>query len=220
MDIKKLENIKFIINSELEKLYRLVEPHIEEVIKANSYVAGGCIYSIYHTNEFKDIDIFFKNRESLDMVIEYILKSDSFYVMTEKNDISIGVYKGNRVVITDNAVSVGVFQLIKRDIGTPSEVVDQFDFKHNMFYLENGGEVIKSRSGFIYLEDEHLRFNKGRSRDICGTIMRTIKYSERGMKIKRSELASMLLQLEEVGFAEHELHVLHSYDDERLAFES
>ena len=48
----------------------------------------------------------------------------------------IGSFKDRKLVITNNAITIGEYQIILKDIGEPSDVVGKFDFKHNMHWVE------------------------------------------------------------------------------------
>ncbi|WP_240503997.1 hypothetical protein [Bacillus licheniformis] len=205
------------IKSDLEKAKKdfisLLPPEYQEEFKNKSYLAGGAIYSLYNNQIPKDYD-FFLTDESLVKELRRFFDNGT---LKYKNGVKIGKYKDETLVYTDNAISIGMYQIITKWVGTPEDVIGEFDFKHNMYYYING--EIETLVGWEYLNDNKLKYNEKRARDICGTIIRIKKFVERGFTITNHEVAKMLLKLHEVGFNERELEILH-INDERNDFGS
>src|SRR5690606_172444 len=165
----------------------------------NSFISGGAIYSTYNNQEVKDYDFFLNSQELADSIRRYFY---NYLISTngelKDKDIKIDRYRGLRLVLTDNAISIGKYQIITRWTGEPKDVVEEFDFQHNQFYLYR--DEIGTLSQWDFLDDNILRFNDRRPRDIAGCIIRVNKFTERGFKIRNKEMAKMLLKLNEVGF--------------------
>jgi hypothetical protein len=75
-----------------------------------------------------------------------------------------------------------------------------------MFAFEDGR--IRAYTDYEYLHTDKLHFNTGRSRDICGTIMRIPKMMQKGFKVHKSEIAKMLDKLDDNGFDEREREII------------
>lgn len=206
-NMNKRRNVELILNLVRSELTKLLPLELAEDFDSKSFIGGGAIYSIYNVQEPKDYDFFFNDEL-------YVAKLRKHFEETPflkyKKGVKMGDYKGHRLIITDNAISIGDYQLITRWVGTPKEVIGQFDFKHNMFYVYEG--KLQTLVKWKYLDDNKLRYNEDRARDICGTIIRVKKFVERGFTITNKEMAKMLLRLNEVGFNERELEILHSND--------
>ena len=192
----------------------LPEQHRKE-FDEKSYIGGGAIYSLYNGEEPKDYD-FFVTDENLAKKLHMVFSLNP--KLKFRGGIKVGDFNGHNMIVTDNAVSIGKFQIITRWVGTPQEVISNFDFKHNMYYYING--KVHTLAKWEYLDDNKLRFNDDRPRDICGCIIRTKKFIERGFQLTNKEMARMLLKLNEVGFNEREMEILRSYDEERNNFGS
>jgi hypothetical protein len=219
--------LNFIINAKFEravteKLLKVKNEFVELLpeefrkrFAEKCFIGGGAIFSLYNGEEPKDYDFFVTDRLLACDIHRYF---DLDSTLRYKNGIKIGVYKGKTLIVTDNAVSFdNRLQIITRWVGTPKEVVGQFDFLHNMFYFQNG--KVEALVDWKYLFEKKLYYNEERARDICGTIIRVKKFVERGFTITNKEMSKMLLKLHEVGFNDRELEIL-NYHDERNDFGS
>lgn len=181
------------------------EECMRERVERHCYIAGGTVYSLYNGKEPKDIDIFVTDRSLLlDLITLFTGKLSN--MKHSDSDIFISSYQGLRLVITNNAISIGKYQIVLKDYGEPEEVVGTFDFKHNMFYFRYGH--VYNLVDWKFLETEKMFYNSNRARDVVGTIMRIPKFIGRGMTISNREMSKMLLKLNEVGFGDSELDIL------------
>ncbi|SEN46439.1 hypothetical protein SAMN04487895_101614 [Paenibacillus sophorae] len=165
------------INNELlyvkDDLIKLLPEGLRKEFFDKSYISGGCIYSLYHGKEPKDYDFFVESDYLGERLREYFLNQTTY-----KGDLrSGGLYKDINMTITQNAISLGRYQIITQWIGKPEEVINQFDFKHNMTYWKNGKVVCLSDWKFV--RGNKIYYNEGRARDIVGTIVRLPRFVER-----------------------------------------
>lgn len=182
------------------------QAHFERV----SYVSGGAIYSLYHQQIPKDYDFLVTKQFPVDRLREYFIDQCGYH----GDNIHGGTYKSLPLLVTDNAISIGKFQIITGWVGTPEETINEFDFLHNQCYWR-GEDKIYCLSDWKYLKGNELAYNEKRARDIVGTIIRTNKFVARGFKLKNKEMAKMLLKLHEVGFNERELEILRDSSSEK-----
>ena len=195
------------LENEKKKLIDLLPLHLQRPFTEESFIAGGAIYSTYNDKPINDIDIFVESLELKIALGFYFKRVNGLTTLKRgKQKVKIGTYKGNKLVITDNAITIGKFQIILREIGRAEDIVSAFDFKHNMYYIKN--HKFYSVAELYHLEMNQLIYNEERARDIVGTIMRVSKFIERGWKISHKELSKMLLKLHEVGFNDEELKIL------------
>jgi hypothetical protein len=211
----KLKSVEEKLKEAKKEFIDMLPTSIQKEFDEKSFIGGGAIYSLYNGQEPKDYD-FFVTEERFARVIHTAFSLNPN--LKFRGGVKVGSFKGLHMVVTDNAISIGKFQIITRWVGTPYEVIGQFDFKHNMFYYQNGR--VETVSNWSFLDDNKLRYNHDRARDICGTIIRVKKFVERGFTITNSEMSKMLLKLHEVGFNERELEILNSHDEERNNFGS
>ncbi|MDY7043609.1 hypothetical protein RVS70_05260 [Virgibacillus sp. M23] len=191
------------VESERNSLSELLPSYFREDFIKESFVSGGCIYSYHHDQEPKDIDVFIRSEDLVDELSDYFNRQRVF---KKRSNVRVGKYRDHNLVLTDNAISIRKYQIITRWTGEPEKIVSQFDFKHNMFWVQDGR--FYSLVDFSYLEGDKVRYNEQRARDICGTIMRIPKFIKKGMKVPKEEIAKMLLKLNEVGFNDRELEIL------------
>ncbi|MCY9737516.1 hypothetical protein M5X17_27825 [Paenibacillus alvei] len=201
---KKLENIVDRLCEDKFQFSQILPEKFRTEFIMKSYIAGGCIYSLYHDQEPKDYDYFLKDKELAEEMKQYFLDVAGY----RGNGISGGIYKDTGLIVTDNAISIGNRQIIIRETGTPEEVVGQFDFKHNMFYCD--GVRVHTLSDFQNLKSDKLVYNEKRARDVCGTVVRVNKFVGRGMKISNREMSKILLELNSKGFSKKEVETLES----------
>ena len=127
----------------------------------NGYIAGGCFKNIFSGEDVKDIDIFFRNKDDF-LEAEALFEKRTFggqVTLVYENDNAVA-YKMDGIVV----------ELIKKQFGTPEEMIKNFDFTiaKFAFYHENLedliiGEQAESESeeengkiGYYFTEDASL----------------------------------------------------------------
>ncbi|MCY9592357.1 hypothetical protein PC41400_14955 [Paenibacillus chitinolyticus] len=203
MNKTKLKYVEFRLDLEKKILAELMPSHLRLDFLKHSYIAGGCIYSIYQSQEPKDYDFFLTDESFASQLRKHFLEKESGY---HGKEVSGGMYLDYPLTITENAISIGRYQIITRWIGQPKEVVKEFDFRHLQFYYVGNG--IETVTQYDFLDSRDLKYNEDRARDICGSVFRSSKFVARGMKISQKEMAKMLLRLKNVGFSEKEVETL------------
>lgn len=206
---QKLEKLEQELHKKKTELCELLPIQFQAQFLSTSYIAGGCLYSIYNNQEPKDYDFLLESETLGSELTEYFMSIAGYH----GKGISGGTYKNLQLLITDNAISIGKFQIITRFKGSPEETIDQFDFMHNFFYYRYGKVI--ALTDFKYLRGKELVYNTKRARDIVGTLMRVPRFVSRGMQVKQKELAKMLLKLHEVGFNERELEILRDSENDK-----
>jgi hypothetical protein len=200
----KAITIKLILSAVLRQATLLLPKNLRAGFIKHAYIAGGCIYSLYNGKTPHDYDIFLDDKKCANKVREYFL---TFTDPESHSEFRHGTYKGRKLLVSENAITYGKLQIITKYIGTPEDVVSQFDFKHNMFSFRNG--ELKSHSGcWCCLKSKKLIFNAARARDIAGTVLRIPKFVNRGMVISKNEMGKILKALYKTDFREHDLDAL------------
>ena len=163
---------------QLDEVYNQVANYfpgkLQDAFRESCFFGGGCIYSTYHKEEPKDYDIFCEDIETLYRLKDYLVK----------NKLAD--------MVTDNAVSFndGKFQLVTKFHGEMQSVIEQFDFKHNMFGYKD--KNIYTAIGYQWLDTKYLRFNDKRTRDVASSITRVPKFVARGFICTRREMSKMV----------------------------
>jgi hypothetical protein len=147
---KRLIQISKLLKVENNKLIDLLPDEFKERFAKLSFISGGCIYSLYNDQIPKDYDFFLISDLLVKEMRDYFIDASAY----KGNSMSGGMYKGLGLVITENAISIGNYQIITRWVGSPKAVIEEFDFKHNQFYYING--QIDTLSDFKHLDSKEL----------------------------------------------------------------
>lgn len=203
----KKDEVKKELGRAKEFLVNSLPEELREEFEEKSFIAGGAVYSLFNDQKPMDYDFFLTDMEIVKKVREHFSKELD---CNEDIGFILGKIEDNQIVITKNAITVKdrttTYQIITRWVGHPEQVVLEFDFLHNMFYYYQ--DEISTLSKWKYLDDNMLRFNTYRVRDVANCLIRVNKFSKRGFDIENSEIAKILLKLNEVGFSEADLEVL------------
>jgi len=176
--LKEMLKIQENINKVSLKLQEVINDIQSQIGKdifdfKNFYFAGGCIYCLWNDKDIKDYDIFCTNKTSINKLKKYFKENKS---------------KAN--IITSNAITMGKYQFVIKHIGKPEVEVNQFDFKHNMFYYNNSG--LHNLVEWEHLSSNQLVFNSARARDVLNIITRIPKFVDREMEISQKEILDIL----------------------------
>jgi hypothetical protein len=156
---------------------------------SKAFVAGGALTSVFSRNEINDYDLYFKDEDGLEEMINYFEDED---YTKENESFNAVTYKNN-----DN-----VFQLIKLNEFTtvPEVVIDKFDFTINQVAYDF--EVDKFFIVDTFLKDlaaRQLVFNNKTPYPIA-TLIRVEKYLNKGFNINPIELGKIALEVQNLSF--------------------
>ncbi|WP_240321278.1 hypothetical protein [Paenibacillus sp. O199] len=206
---QKLKDISNHLREVKNELIKLLPTQLWQRFESEAYISGGCIYSLYHDKQPKDYDFFLVNDSLVEELREYFIDHAGYH----GSDMSGGTYCDLPLIITNNAISIGKYQIITQWVGDPQDVIMEFDFKHNQFYWKN--KRVYALSDWTYLKGNALVYNEQRARDIVGTIVRVPRFIQRGMTITQKEMSKVLLKLHSVGFTDKEIEILNSNKADR-----
>lgn len=150
-----------------------------KALRSQAFFAGGCIYRLYHDEKPKDYDIFLKSNRLIE----------------DLKNLQLWSYR------SENALTLGNVQIIIKWYGEPEQVVNEFDFLHNMYWYDVYTGSIETVN---YIDEKHTKpdycslirnvlvFNESRARDIENVYMRIDKFLERGMILPTEEREKIL----------------------------
>ena len=193
------------IKEDLEQQFYLLREILPEPLQEgfyHLYIAGGAIYSLWNEDVVSDYDFFSDDQGYLLQLRGYF----SQFVQHESEYVSRGSYKGFKLTITNNAISIGKWQIITNWWGKADDVVEEFDFKHTQSWYD--GELYLTDEDF--LSDNMLWYNENRARDFVGSLLRVPYFIEKGFHITKSEMAKIIQRLEKQGFSEKDKETLES----------
>lgn len=188
--MSNIQEIERILKIQKEELCCKLPSKLQKEFDEKCYISGGCIYSYVNGEKPKDIDFFVTDEKFIEVLLDFFKHSSN-----------------HKSFITNYAISYRQFQIITKFYGEPEKVVSEFDFLHNMFYLDFN-DKIKTLSDFKYLYTSKLYINENRIRDISNVLFRVPKYIARNRTISKYEHCKLLKKLQENGFDERELEIL------------
>lgn len=206
--MRDILQIEVMLREKFDEMIKLIPKRMRDRFEKEAYICGGCIYSLRHNQEPNDYDFFIKDRDFARRLLKFFRSRRQ--VKKCGDDLIRGVYRGQTLLISDYAISIGTgtgkFQIVTKFIGEPYDVVREFDFKHNQFYYD--GCSVLSVAAWYYLDGDKLVFNSERPRNMCRCIARATKFLERGMKMSQQEMLRGLKLLYDVGFQAEDIELL------------
>lgn len=143
---------------------------------ANAFIAGGALTSAFTGQPINDVDFYFKSKEAFMEAVAHAY-SDGLWC----------------VAATDRAVTfisnTDVIQLMHFDFFETAEAIfDAFDYTVCMAaYDMDKKEFIFSENFMKHAAQRHLSFHSG-TRYPYGSLLRVLKYQDRGYKINKADL--------------------------------
>lgn len=162
--------IKLHLDEVVMKLGELIPM---DFIEKNLFISGGAIRSLVNNETPKDYDFFLKFPELL-QELDQIAAFKYFY--KSKNSIGFRLPDGKEL------------QIIICSMGTPDEVIGEFDFMNNMNYYDlSSKEIIINSHAF----SKTLKINT-KCRNLLGTLSRIPKFVARGFVVPSIEDLTIL----------------------------
>lgn len=162
-----------------------------------AFVAGGALTSAFTGAPINDVDIYFKSQEDFINAVEQAYDEGLWCVSA-----------------TDRAVTFAhgssIIQLMHFDFfETPEAIFDAFDFTVAMAAYDIDKEEFVFHQDFLkHASQRFLRFHSG-TRYPYGSLLRVLKYQQRGYSIGKGDLLRIGLSLQKVS--------LNSWDDLAIA---
>ncbi|ALS22086.1 hypothetical protein IJ22_17120 [Paenibacillus naphthalenovorans] len=166
---------------EKNKLYaHLGDKLVKELKEYKCFIAGGTITSLFCNREINDIDVYFRDEESL---IQFIEDSwSSGWVITNTKKATLVKFQGKDV------------QLIHFDyFKNAQEIFDTFDFTVCMGAFDFADEKFYLHNDFLKHNSQRiLIFNKNTSYPIV-SLLRVQKYKDKGYTISKPEMLRIVM---------------------------
>jgi hypothetical protein len=113
------------------------------------FIAGGVFKNLFNSEKFKDVDVFFRNREDFNEALSYFEKDENFYKFY--NNAKVDAFKDKHTGVT--------VELIKHRFGEPMQVINDFDFTITKVAYVNNYKTPEqiaqmSKDGLIDPDDE------------------------------------------------------------------
>jgi hypothetical protein len=158
-----------------------------------AFIAGGALTSSFTGNDIKDVDIYFKSKEDFIAAVEQAYDEGMWCVAATDRAVTFTCY--------NNIIRLMHFDFFK----TAEEIFDAFDFTVCMAaYDLDTKEFIFHEDFLKHAAQRFLRFHSG-TRYPYGSLMRVVKYQQRGYTIGKSDLLRIGLSCQRVA--------INSWDD-------
>lgn len=160
-----------------------------------AFIAGGSLTSVFTGHTINDVDFYFKTKEDFAEAVA-LAYEESFWCVSATD----------RAVTFVNNDNDNVIQLMHFDFFETAEAIfDAFDYTVCMAaYDLDKQEFVFHEDFWKHASQRFLRFHSG-TRYPYGSLMRVLKYQDRGYKIGKSDLLRIGLSLQNVP--------LNSWDD-------
>jgi len=175
-------DLHFCVRRLPRKLKYLMQKHGSKIV-----VAGGYIRSVVASERVSDIDVFAGDKNASEILATELQGNDTFYR-------------------TDNAFTVTKLPLTVQFIfrwvyDEPIDIVKSFDFTicQAAFWYDTKQTAWNSICGDYFYEDlcaKRLRYlSPDRNEDAGGSMLRVLKYYQRGYRIPLDSLAAVIARL-------------------------
>lgn len=164
------------------------DSELNKLLSASSYftppgamIAGGALTSIFTGQPINDVDMYFKAKEDFIRAVERAYEDGLWCV--HASDRSVTFARGNEVI-----------QLMHFDWFADAQAVfDAFDFTVCMAAYDFDSEKFIFHDDFLkHASQRYLKFHSG-TRFPFGSLLRTIKYRERGYTLGKGDLIRIAL---------------------------
>lgn len=160
---------------------------------SEAFIAGGALTSAFTGMGINDVDIYFKNKKAFMLAVEQAYDESLWCVSATDRAVTF---------VRDNCI----IQLMHFDFfNTAEEIFDAFDYTVCMAAFDIDKQDFVFHEDFMkHASQRFLRFHSG-TRYPYGSLMRVLKYQQRGYTIGKSDLLRIGLCLQKVP--------LNSWDD-------
>jgi len=177
-----LDDLLWITNR-LPKLVRAVlKKHPKQLI-----IAGGYIRSCVSREEVNDIDLFVPSQEIADLVAAHLTENNIARIHKSENALTIIGHKYTIQIIT------------RWTYAEPQEVIPSFDFtiaRATVWWEESGWQSLCDERFYCDLAAKRLVYcNPERNEDAGGSILRVLKFYQRGYSMPLGSLAAVIARL-------------------------
>lgn len=183
--------VRFTVDEIFEQVVGAFPDELAEVIREKTFIAGGCFKSLVLDEKVNDWDFWFRDQESVDKFKTLFDKLDytKSSVLTNRDNLKIK----KMVVKTDNAYTLkfpkAVIQFVFTNIGKPSEVVANFDFKHTQCYYDAVSGMLECSTYPMVVKE--LLYN-AKTPTPLSSLKRAFKFVQQGWTLKDTELEKIV----------------------------
>ncbi len=151
-----------------------------------SIVAGGALTSVFTNKEIADVDLYFKSKRDFILGVGYAYENGMWCVAATNRAVTF--------VQGDSIVQLMHFDFFPE----ANDIFSCFDFTVNMAAYDNDKKEFIFHDDFLkHCSQRFLRFHNG-TRYPYGSLMRVLKYQQKGYTIGKSDLLRIGLMCSQV----------------------
>lgn len=167
---------------EKNKLYAYLGKDLVQSLKQyKAYIAGGTITSLFCNREINDVDVYFRNEESILSFLSDIWNNGRFIVSHTK--------KATQLLYGEVKLQTIHFQYFT----SPEQIFDTFDFTSCMGVFDFENEQFTLHPDFLKHNSQRiLKFNSDTAFPIV-SLLRVQKYENKGYTISKPEFIRIIL---------------------------
>lgn len=179
---------------EKNKLYNYLGSNLVNTLKEHkAYIAGGTVTSLFSSNPVNDIDLYFRNEESLAELIEEIYDDGDDWVNALTS-------KALLVRVEDKELQMIHFKYFEK----AEDIFDTFDYTVCMGAFDFETEQFVLHEDFLKHNAQRiLKFNKNTDFPIV-SLLRVQKYKDKGYSITKPEFLRVALSCMELNITNAE----------------
>lgn len=185
-----------------DMLDHIKDDDMRKLIKENTFIAGGVFRSLITNDKINDIDIFFKNKESVDKFITYAHK---FFNHVFKPKYGVRYRESDNSIMYVFRDKNPTLQFIKTFYGSVDEVIGRFDFKHTQIAYDPYHDQIIN---FQDLRTKYLEYNENASHPIAA-LKRIFKFVKKGYYINDDELLKIIEHIHTLNLIDPKVYANH-----------
>lgn len=164
--------------------------------KANCFIAGGTITSIFSGKEINDIDVYFKDYDSLNLVLRNLFNTDLEEFETfDLSSFSL-IYTNHTkksILFTKDGLNIQLIYF--KFFNEAKDIFDTFDFTINMGVYDCAKDEFVFHDNFMKdIAQRRLSVNPNTSFPII-SLLRIDKYKQRGYNISRKDFINLCLSV-------------------------
>jgi hypothetical protein len=164
---------------------------LAELVKTQTYIAGGCFKSLVLDETVNDWDFWFRNVEAKDKFEKLFHNAEYTRSSNLTNRDRLRFSKLTK--ITENAFNFNFpkekVQFVTTMVGSPSEVVYKFDFLHAQCYYDPMNKFLSCPTHFII--NKELYFNP-KTITPLSSLKRAFKFTKQGWNISDDQLENIV----------------------------
>ena len=184
--IEKNKLIKHIGNEEILTLLK----------QAKCFIAGGALTSIFSGKEINDVDVYFRDYESLCLVLKSLFnENDEDTDLLDVSGFSLIYTNHTKKSILFTKDDLKVQFIYFRFFDSAEEIFSTFDFTINMGVYDCSSDSFVLHDNFILdIAQRRLNVNTNTSYPII-SLLRIDKYKEKGYSISRKNFVNLCLSV-------------------------